>query len=130
MNNNTPNTEYFTSSVVYTNIASLNAKFNELCAFVSYEKPAFIFLSETWLSSALPDSIIAINGYTVFRSDRVGKRGGGVCIYISDAVLVKFFVDPLNVNTKGIDSLFLKISNRSNNFVIGCIYRPPDSRRF
>ena len=39
-----------------------------------------VFISETWLKSSVPDEVIEINGYRVFRRDRIGKEHGGVCI--------------------------------------------------
>ena len=53
-----------------------------------------ICLCETRLSNNLNGKLIEIPGYTLFRQDRcsnpaVGKRGGGLCVYIQDN-LVKF----------------------------------------
>jgi len=28
------------------------------------------------------DSVIGVNGYTVFQRDRVGHRGGGIALYV------------------------------------------------
>ncbi|KAJ3643508.1 hypothetical protein Zmor_026215 [Zophobas morio] len=118
--------DYFVSTVAYNNVASLMAKFDDFCAFVdTYKpyKPTIIMLSETWLTSFITDELISLDGYTIFRSDRV-RRGGGVCVYISDLVLANFTVTPLGGNTGGIDSLFLKVINSSTTFALGCVYRP------
>ena len=40
---------------------------------------------ETWLNDSITDDMINIPNYTVVRQDRNCKRrGGGVCIYISN----------------------------------------------
>ena len=75
--------ELFISSVLYTNICSLLAKFNDFVSLVCVNCPDFILISETWLNKDLPDSIVALQDYELYRSDRKGKRGGGVCMYAS-----------------------------------------------
>ncbi|XP_063915606.1 uncharacterized protein LOC135131690 [Zophobas morio] len=82
-------------------------------------------VQETWLSPSIPDSFVSVPNFTLFRSDRINRLGGGVCIYVSDQILSEFSVTPINVNTFGIDSLFLKVSNKNVTFVLGCVYRPP-----
>ena len=39
-------------------------------------------LSETWLNKSVKNAEVEIEGYKIFRLDRNGKRGGGVCAYI------------------------------------------------
>ncbi|RZC34998.1 Exo endo phos domain containing protein, partial [Asbolus verrucosus] len=111
----------------YTNIASLLAKFDEFSAFVKKDKPSFILLTETWLTPSIPDTLISLGGYTVFRRDRIGRRGGGACIYILDYVLSKLEVSWIDVDVNSVDSIFLKFSSRSLTFILGCVYRPPSS---
>ncbi|KAJ3645915.1 hypothetical protein Zmor_023534 [Zophobas morio] len=123
--NNKNNCNYFVSSLVYSNIASLLAKYDELIAFISCNNPSFVLLAETWLSPSIPDSFVSVPNFTLFRSDRINRLGGGVCIYVSDQILSEFSVTPINVNTFGIDSLFLKVSDKNVTFVLGCVYRPP-----
>ena len=56
----------------------------------SISKPHIIALCETWLFSDIPDSLISILGYSVYRCDRSdGRRGGGVCAYVRNDVSVK-----------------------------------------
>lgn len=74
-------------SVYYTNLNSLNAKFDELLVLVSDQRPDFILITESWLSPEVPDGLVHIQGYNLLRADRVGRVGGGVCAYVSDEVL-------------------------------------------
>ena len=46
------------------------------------ENAYIIAVTETWLSDDIVDAEIAINGYTPYRSDRIGRQRGGVMIYI------------------------------------------------
>jgi hypothetical protein len=118
---------YLVTSIAYANVASLTAKYDDFCAFSNTYKPSIIMLTETWLTSKITDSLVSLGGYTLFRADRDGKKGGGVCVYIEDHTLADYLVVPLYVDTGGIDSLFLKISNCLCTFVLGCVYRPPSS---
>lgn len=48
--------------------------------------------TETWLNNSIPDSTIQLDRLTCYRADRAltegGKtRGGGVCVYIRDALV-------------------------------------------
>ena len=90
--------DYFLSTVAYTTV---------------------IILSEM-LTSFITDALISFDGYIIFRSDRVGTRGSGVCPYICDLVHENFTVTSLAVHTGGIDSLFLKVTNSSTTFALGC----------
>lgn len=47
----------------------------------------------TWLSSTVPDEPININGYQIFRRDRVGWQHGGVCLYVKSSIKCSFLVD-------------------------------------
>ena len=40
-------------------------------------------ISETHLKRKHPDHQFAVDGYTLFRRDRAGRRGGGVAVYVS-----------------------------------------------
>lgn len=84
-------------------------------------------LSETWLTPLLPDGLYSLTGYTLLRRDRVDRRGGGVCVYVSDHILSNFRVSPVSFDACGIEALFCEISNKDVSFVLGCVYRPPSS---
>jgi hypothetical protein len=116
---------FFVSSILYTNIASLLAKYSDLVAYVNDLKPTFLSLTETWLSDVVPDSLASLDGYTIYRNARNHKRGGGVCIYVSNELLSDNEFIPIVTNTPGIESLFLQVHNQSWNFILGCVYRPP-----
>ncbi|KAJ3652272.1 hypothetical protein Zmor_018251 [Zophobas morio] len=118
---------FYVCKIVYSNVASLMAKYNDLCALVQQDKPDIILLAETCLTSSIPDGMVSLNGYTLFRRDRIGSKGGGVCIYLADEVLSTFHVSNIPTKTPGTESLFLKLSNKDTTLLLGCIYRPPSS---
>ncbi|CAH1366045.1 unnamed protein product [Tenebrio molitor] len=120
---------YLSCSIAYTNIASLLAKYDDFCAFVGRDEPSIILLTETWLSSSIPDSLCgpSLRGYTLFRRDRFGRWGGGVCMYFANKVLTNFKIQPISGDFRGIEALFLEVHSKTVSFVLGCVYRPPSS---
>ena len=66
------------------------AKYNDLCAYVQRDKPTIILLTETWLTSLIPDGMVSLTGYTLYRKERIASREGGVCIYIADHLFQHF----------------------------------------
>lgn len=68
--------------IIHVNIRSLLPKIDQLRAWLEYNKPSIITISETWLSTNISDSDISLNNYTLYRADR-GSRGGGVATYVS-----------------------------------------------
>ena len=72
--------------IVQLNIRGIQSKLPDfkllLNNIVSTDQPDVILLCETWLQRTLPDP--KIPGYQMVRKDRTNKKGGGVCILISN----------------------------------------------
>ena len=68
------------------NCRSLYPKIDEVKVMLKFSKLEMLFISETWLTDAINDSLVDIPGYNTFRMDRdtsLGKfRGGGLIAYI------------------------------------------------
>jgi len=47
-------------------------------------EPDIIGITETWLNDKVNGAEVVIEGYDLFRCDRLGMRGGGVLLYIKD----------------------------------------------
>lgn len=91
--------------------------------------PHIILLTETWLHESIPDSLIHLPGYSIFRNDRYSSKGGGACIF------VKQEISGHKVNCKTIENdkyrdlrntnlVHLEIKIEATKFEIVCIYRP------
>ena len=63
---------------------------DEVSHFMLHNHIDIAFITETWLRKSVPDSVIHIPGYTVFRRDRIRDNHGGVCIYVHADHLRKF----------------------------------------
>lgn len=111
--------------VIHLNIRSLSHKIDLLRAWLVYNKPNVITLSETWLNNNILDEEIKLDGYVLYRADR-STRGGGVATYVSSTLLSEL-ISPKE-NPVYFECLFVKISFHVNKqLIIGNIYRPPNS---
>ena len=81
-------------------------------------------LTETHLNEEILDAEVAICGYQVFRSDRVGRIRGGVALYVKDE-----FASDVAVLLSGSDGSveYIVLHLKRAKIVVGCIYRPPQS---
>ena len=73
-------------TVVQLNIRGIQSKICEfkllLNQILKTDQPDIILLCETWLQPSLPDPHIP--GYKMVRKDRTSKKGGGVCVLVSN----------------------------------------------
>lgn len=63
----------------------------------------------------------------MFRCDRSGRRGGGVCLYLSQHTFSSYTVSQLDIAVPLIESLWLRISSPTFTFHLVVVYRPGDS---
>ena len=59
------------------NAQSLNSKMYELKKMVRLTKPHIIGITETWGKEKINYAYFKIDNYTMYRNDRIGRRGGG-----------------------------------------------------
>ena len=76
--------------------------------------------TETWLSA------YDIDGYAHVGQPRVGKRGGGVSLFIINN-LAYSELSNLSETTEDIECLFIKLNHGGKNIIVGVVYRPPNS---
>ena len=69
-------------NMLISNIRSLAPKIDELGPIASSNHVDIICITETWLSPSIPDNLVSLPNFTLFRNDRSGSNGGGVCVYI------------------------------------------------
>ena len=61
----------------------------ELSLRVSTAKPDIMMLRETWLCPDISDGEIQPPSYTLFRSDFIRGRCGGIAVYLSEVLGVQ-----------------------------------------
>ena len=59
---------------------------NELNIMVDDIKPHIIGITESWANNDITDAELGLEGYVMFRKDRIGRRGGGVLLYIKETI--------------------------------------------
>ena len=121
---------HFRNSIVicFLNVQHLSNKFDEISFMCCKYKIDILCLSETFLSSSVPDSSLLIPGYNFppTRSDRASQSGGGLLIYVSSKLSVK--VLSANEFSSDIQTLHIRVSSSfCSAFEIISVYRPPSS---
>jgi hypothetical protein len=74
-------------ALLVTNVRSLLNKVEELTITIRKNNIDVCFLTETWLDESIPNSLIEVDGFSLFRSDR-NTNGGGVALYIKNTMVV------------------------------------------
>ena len=113
------------------NMRSLAPKIDELDAVVSINHADIICITETWLSSAIPDNVIALPNFTLFRNDRLSSIGGGVCAYINSNIYCRRLTE---FESPTIESLWLlvrpkKLSCTVSIILLAVVYHSTVSRQ-
>lgn len=109
------------------NARSIFNKVDELRAHIENYNSDIIFITESWLSENIPNEAIHIDGYYVFRKDRIANRGGGVAIYIKDKFPVKVRLD---LSNESIECLWVTLRPKwlprsTSRIALACVYLPP-----
>ena len=71
---------------VCLNARSIVNKKNELNIMVEDIDPHIIGITESWANTDISDAELGLSGFTMFRTDQIGKRGGGVILYIKESI--------------------------------------------
>ena len=113
---------------IHLNIRSLcnQFKLDQLKIFISQTDPDILVITETWLKDCIHDSEVSIDGYNLYRTDRVGRKGGGVAVYIKSCLSVTVLKTVSSPHS--FELIALKINLSVHNFinVVG-LYRPPSA---
>ena len=68
------------------NARSIINKKTELNIMVDDIKLNIIGITESWVTNDITHAELGLEGYVMFRKDRIGRRGGGVLLYIKDNI--------------------------------------------
>lgn len=110
--------------LAHLNICSLRNKVDEITRLCQIENIHVLALSETHLDNSFDNSVLAVDGYNLYRRDR-DKHGGGIALYVKENIAVF----PRNdIMCADIEILWLQIQMaHSKPFLVGCCYRPLSS---
>ncbi|XP_077272789.1 uncharacterized protein LOC143903207 [Temnothorax americanus] len=83
-------------------------------------------MSETWLKPSIPDRMVSLQGYNVFRRDRIGKTGGGVAFYLRGNAHARILRQSEENYCRKPEYLIAEISMDGNSkILLAVVYRPP-----
>lgn len=114
-------------NLCHINCQSIPAHHNELLdAFSSLNLHA-ILISESWLKPQLDSSWFAIPGYILIRNDRLGKRGGGVALYLRSDLKYTILANSPSLYTASAEFMFLQVQVGGAKVILGVVYCPPNT---
>ena len=124
--------------VAHLNVRSLlgGSTFDMLSQQVKDSNIDVFTVVESWLTSAIPDKVASIKGYTLIRLDRAWaeneklqtlKRGGGVMVYIKEGMNYSDLKHAdLNVSCRDLEMIWVNLFiDNVRPIVIVTVYKPP-----
>lgn len=114
--------------VLHINVRSLLPKIDSIRNDFKGSNIDVLCITESWLHWEIPDNLVSIAGYQLYRNDRTYSRGGGTCIFVSKRIYTE--VGVVSLNNKDIEIQVIRITGntvntRCKNILIFNIYRPP-----
>ena len=113
--------------ILQLNIRGTISKLTDLTHLLdnSFDKqtPDLITLCETWLNKNSPN--LSVPGYKTYTTNRTHKQGGGVAVLVSEGIPSRQL--PITSNSTNQECCFVEIKTASKPFIVGSIYRPPNT---
>ena len=109
---------------VCLNARSIINKKNELDIMVDEIKPHIIGITESWANNDITDAELGLEGYVMFTKDRMGKRGGGVLLYIKETIPA--YEVQLHEEADCNEAIWCKLVTGHTTVTIGVVYRCPN----
>ena len=109
---------------VCLNARSIVNKKNELNIMVEDIDSHIIGITESWANTDITDAELGLTGYVMFRRDRIGRRGGGVVLYVKESIQV--YEIKLEREADYDEAIWYKIVSGNSKLTIGLVYRSPN----
>ena len=106
------------------NARSIINKKNELDIMVDEIKSHIIGITESWANNDTIDAELGLEGYVMFRKDRMGRRGGGVLLYIKETIPA--YEIQLREGADCKEAIRCKLVTGHTTVTIGVVYRCPN----
>lgn len=108
--------------IKHINVRSLKSKLDQIKMMIKDESIDILCCTETWLEPDISSNLIQIEGFNVYRKDRV-KKGGGAIIYVREEYTSS---QVMQNNNDEVEDLWVNVQVRKNkSFVVGSVYRQP-----
>lgn len=113
-------------SICHVNCQSLLPHIDELRLHIQLAPFHLICLSETWLRPEITDEMVAIPDYILLRRDRVGRRGGGVGLYVHRSLNASIISTSPEHYCQLPEFLIAEVKvTGAASLLLGIVYRPP-----
>ena len=109
---------------VCLNARSIVNKINELNIMVEDIDPHIIGITESWATPDISDAELGMTRYVVFRKDRLGRRGGGVILYIKESI--QAYEIKLEKEAECEEAVWCNIVTGNSTLTVGLVYRSPN----
>ena len=109
---------------VCLNARSIVNKKNELNIMVEDSDPHIIGITESWANIDITHAELGLTGYVMFRRDRIGRRGGGVILYVKESI--QAYEIKLEREADCDEAVWCKIVSGNSKLTIGLVYRSPN----
>ena len=109
---------------VCLNARSIVNKINKLNIMVEDIDPHIIAISESWATLDISDAELGMNGYVMFRKDRLGRRGGGVILYIKEFILA--YEIKLEKEAECEEAVWCNVFTGNSTLTVELVYRSPN----
>ena len=106
---------------VCLNDRSVINKKNELNIMVDDIKPYILEITKSWANNDITYAELGLEGYVMFRKDRIGRRGGGVLLYIKETK--PSYEVQLQEEADGNEAIWCKLVTGHTTVTIGVVYR-------
>ena len=83
-----------------------------------------ICITESWANNDITDAELGLEGYVMFRKDRMGRRGGGMLLYIKETIPA--YEVQLQVEADCNEAMWCKLVTGHTTVTIGVVYRCPN----
>ncbi|RWZ45908.1 endonuclease/exonuclease/phosphatase family protein, partial [Labedella phragmitis] len=109
---------------VCLNARSIVNKRNELNIMVEDTDPHIIGITESWANKEISDAELGLPGYVMFRKDRIGRRGGGVILYIKESIQAYEIILEKEADCE--EAVWCNIVTGNSTLTVGLVYRSPN----
>jgi len=82
-------------------------------------------ICETHLKKKRANSCVGVDGYILFRRDRVKRKGGGVAVYVRESLHDAVVWSPTPSTNPTFELLWVKVGHGHNMIFVGALYHPP-----
>jgi hypothetical protein len=112
-------------TALHINAQSLMSHIEEFRNIVTNLSYSALFISESWLKPSLNSNLVSIPGYYLLRNDRLGKRGGGVAIFLRNDITSKLLASSCPNYSARPEFLIVELKLKNENVLACVVYRPP-----